>query len=168
MHRSPSRIALLLASALFAGCGESDHAHGEGGAHTHPDGTTHGGSETSESSDEHGEEEEHEVVPLGSITIGEFEVGLAQGHGAVAAGKESHLTVELPYSDEGATVVRAWIGTEDRTFSRVGLAEYAPSHDDYDVHAVAPDPLPDGAQWWIELTLPDSSRLTGSATPITE
>ena len=97
--------------------------------------------------------------------VGELEVELAQGHGAVEAGKECHLVVKLPYSDDGASVVRAWIGGEDRTFSLVGLAEYAPSHDDYDVHAVAPDPLPEGALWWIELEQPDGTKLVGSATP---
>ncbi|MEZ6020268.1 MAG: hypothetical protein R3F17_09245 [Planctomycetota bacterium] len=52
-----------------------------------------------------------------------------------------------------APPLRAWIGTEDRTASS-GQGEYTASHDDYDVHAMAPEPLPDGAKWWIELELP--------------
>jgi hypothetical protein len=84
----------------------------------------------------------------------------------VAAGSEGHLVVKLPYSDGGATTVRAWIGGEDRTLSIVGKGQYAPSHDDYDVHAVAPDPLPAGARWWIELERPDGQRLLGSAEPL--
>ena len=110
-------------------------------------------------------DEHHDEVSIGTVTIGEHVIELSQGHGAVAAGAEGHLVVKLPYSDDGATVVRAWIGGEDRTFSLVGLAEYAPSHDDYDVHAVAPDPLPEGALWWIELEQPDGTKLVGSATP---
>lgn len=100
--------------------------------------------------------------------VGELEVELAQGHGAVDAGKECHLVVKLPYSDEGETVVRVWIGTEDRTASRVGKAEYAASHDDYDVHVLAPEPLPEGVQWWIEVQKPDGSTQVGSAAPLTE
>ena len=105
------------------------------------------------------------IVSIGTVTIGEHVIELSQGHGAVAAGAEGHLVVKLPYSDEGATVVRAWIGGEDRTLSLVGLAEYAPSHDDYDVHAVAPDPLPQDTLRWIELEQPDGTKLLGSATP---
>ena len=70
------------------------------------------------------------------------------------------------YSDHGETVVRAWIGGEDRTLSRVGKGEYAAAHDDYDVHAMAPDPLPADVRWWIELEFPDGQRLVGSAEPL--
>jgi hypothetical protein len=61
--------------------------------------------------------------------------------------------------------VRAWIGTEDRLSSYVGLGTYAPDHD---VHATAPDPLPGGVRWWIELEKPDGSKLVGSAVQILE
>jgi hypothetical protein len=97
--------------------------------------------------------------------IGEHSVALADGHGGIASGEEAHLVVKLPYTDKGATVVRAWIGTEDRTASYVGKGEYAPSHDDYDIHATAPDPLPENVMWWIELETPDGEKLLGSATP---
>jgi hypothetical protein len=97
-----------------------------------------------------------------------MQVELAQGHGGVAAGKEGHLVVKLPYNDQGATQVRAWIGTSDSTLSMVGLGEYAPSHDDYDIHAMAPSPLPADAKWWIQIEKPDGTMVTGSANPITE
>ena len=99
---------------------------------------------------------------------GDLELTLAQGHGAVEAGKEGHLVVKLPYNDNGASVVRAWIGTDDPTLSFVGKGEYAPSHDDYDIHAMAPDPLPEGAMWWIEVTKPDGASVVGSIAPITD
>ena len=111
------------------------------------------------------EEHAHDEESLGTVQIGDLTVELAQGHGAISAGHEGHLVVKLPYSDDGATVVRAWIGTEDRLSSRVGLGTYAPDHDDYDVHATAPDPLPANPRWWIELERPDGSRLVGSASP---
>ena len=43
--------------------------------------------------------------------------------------------------------VRAWIGISDPLFSYVGKGTYAPSHDDYDVHATAPTPLPENMRW---------------------
>ena len=110
----------------------------------------------------------HAEEPLGSAMLGDLEVELAQGHGAVVAGKEGHLVVKLPYSDAGSTVVRAWIGTEDRTSSYVGKGEYAPDHDDYDLHVTAPDPLPASPMWWIELVKPDGTKIVGSAQPSLE
>lgn len=108
----------------------------------------------------------HDEVSLGTVTVGDMEVDLAQGHGKIEAGKEGHLVVKLPHNDSGTTVVRAWIGTEDRTMSLVGRGEYAPSHDDYDVHAVAPDPLPEHVMWWIEIEKPDGTKVVGSAKPL--
>jgi len=115
-----------------------------------------------------GEEGDHVDVeePLGTVEIEGLAVEFAQGHGGVVAGQEGHLVVKLPYADSGATVVRAWIGTEDRTLSFVGKGEYAPSHDDYDVHATAPDPLPENAMWWVEIVKPDGAKLVGSVKPI--
>jgi len=175
-----SAAALFAAAAvLFAlsGCNGSsssddDHDHADG-THTHADGTVHkdgddhdddaaggGGADTG------GGGHAHDEVSLGTVTIGDLEVELAQGHGGVAPGKECHLVVKLPYNDHGATIVRAWIGTSDRLASIVGRGTYAASHDDYDIHATAPDPLPAGAQWWIEIEKPDGSTLTGSADAI--
>jgi len=115
-----------------------------------------------------GDDHAHDEVSLGTAKVGDLDVELAQGHGAVTPGGEGHLVVKLPYSDSGATIVRAWIGTEDRTLSLVGKGEYAASHDDYDVHATAPDPLPAGVRWWVELELPDGTKTLGSAEPILE
>ena len=114
------------------------------------------------------EQHAHDEEPLGTVSLGDLVLELAQGHGAVVAGEEAHLVVKLPYSDVGQTIVRAWIGSEDRTLSFVGKGQYARSHDDYDVHATAPDPLPDDPKWWIEIEQPDGTRLVGSASPILE
>jgi hypothetical protein len=174
----------LIVSASFilwtAACGESSSdgtAGAGGGSHTHADGTTHdddeaaghaeGGDEDPGADHADGDDDHaHEETSLGTTMVGEMEIELAQGHGAVAAGQEGHLVVKLPYNDGGATIVRAWIGTEDRTLSMVGKGEYAPSHDDYDIHAVAPDPLPENVLWWIEVEKPDGTKAVGSAKPI--
>lgn len=169
---------LAVAGLTLAACGKSehgdDHAHGADthehaaagastGEHVHADGSTH-----ADHGDDHMGEEDHAhgETSLGAATIGDMRVELAQGHGAVAPGKEGHLVVKLPYKDNGGTVVRAWIGTEDRTLSFVGKGEYAPSHDDYDIHAIAPDPLPSNAMWWIEIEKPDGTKVVGSAKPM--
>jgi hypothetical protein len=145
------------------------HEHADGSTHADPGGASadddaHGHEHEGEMGEDH--DHAHDEVSLGTATIGAMEVELAQGHGKVEAGKESHLVVKLPYNDNGATIVRAWIGTEDRTMSLVGKGEYAPSHDDYDIHAVAPEVLPDNAMWWIEIEKPDGTKVAGSAKPL--
>lgn len=119
------------------------------------------------STEDHADDEDYDhdhgdEVSLGSAMIGDIEIEAAQGHGEAEPGKELHLVVKLPYSDNGASEVRVWIGTEDRFASVVGRAEYASSHDDYDAHAVAPDPLPENAAWWVEITKPDGTVQVGS------
>ncbi len=153
---------VALAAFTMSGCGEEgDHTSSD--AHDHSEaGHAHDEADHADGHDHaHGEE-----VSIGTATIGDMTVELAQGHGAIAAGKEGHLVVKLPYNDKGATVVRVWIGNSDRTLSYVGKGEYAPSHDDYDAHAIAPDPLPADAMWWIEIQKPDGVKAVGSAKPI--
>lgn len=136
------------------------HAHDEDGGHTegthgHDDGSVHG---------DHAADS-HEEVSIGTVTIGDMSVEVAQGHGAVAPGKEGHLVVKLPYNDSGATSVRAWIGTDDRTLSYVGRGDYTADSNRYDIHAIAPDPLPVDAKWWIEIEKPDGTKAVGSVQP---
>lgn len=151
MMKLNTLIALATLALLGAGCDNSGGG-GQTPAQNDQPAVTNG--------DDHGHE--HEEVALGKFDIDGVMVEAAQGHGNVEAGKEGHLVIKLPYKDDGATEVRAWIGTEDRTASSVGKGEYAPSHDDYDIHAVAPDPLPVGAKWWIEIAKPDGTKVVGS------
>ena len=161
MKRELSFLLNLTLVGAIAACGDSDSA-----ASTGSDASTTG--TTAAPEDDH----VHSEVSLGTVTIGDLEVELAQNvaedHGAVAAGQEGHLVVKLPYSDSGSTIVRAWIGTDDRTLSLVGKGEYAPSHDDYDITTTAPDPLPADTKWWIEIEKPDGTKLVGSVQPIME
>ena len=158
-----STIALL----CLAACGEADHDHDHGpGGHTHaPDSSELDGTGEDDPADEHDHGDEQ---ALDAVQIGEHKIELAQGHGALEPGAESHLVVKLPWNDESETVVRAWVGTEDRTASMVGLGRYASAHDDYDIHADAPEPLPENVQWWIEIERPDGSKLLGAAKPFLE
>jgi ABC-type Zn2+ transport system substrate-binding protein/surface adhesin len=150
-------------SALLVGCGEKKTAAADDHGHPHKEGEAHGHPHTeakAEDDHDHGDE-----VALGKFMAGKLEIEAAQGHGMVEAGKEGHLIIKLPYKDDGASIVRAWIGTEDRTLSAVGKGEYAPSHDDYDIHATAPSPLPADTKWWVEVEKPDGTKLVGSIVP---
>ena len=190
-HTTAAGLTILAALGLtLTGCGESgsgdDHAHGadthehaaapeqpagSGDTHVHADGSTHAAHDSDPAShtDGSGDHAHHDdEVALESATIGEMTIELAQGHGAIKPGEESHLVVKLPYTDNGETIVRAWIGTDDRTLSFVGKGEYAPSHDDYDIHAMAPETLPENTMWWIEIEKPDGTKVVGSAEPIME
>jgi hypothetical protein len=140
---------MLAAAGLFASCGDS-------GNDTAPPPTE------KDAANQEEEDHDHDEVALGKFDIGGLMVEASQGHGAVEAGKEGHLVIKLPYSDQGATVVRAWIGTEDRTMSSAGKGDYAASHDDFDIHTLAPDPLPAGAKWWLEIEKPDGTKVVGS------
>lgn len=155
-------IPAFALSAFVVGCGEKEAPKGDGQGHQHEDGEAHGHPHPDEGGDDHDHGAE---VDLGTFKAGELEIAAAQAHGALEAGKEGHLVIKLPYKDDGASIVRAWIGTEDRTMSTVGKGEYAPSHDDYDIHTMAPDPLPDGVKWWVEVEKPDGTKLVGSIAP---
>lgn len=160
-------VASIIAGTLaLSGCDNEspntdDATHADHDGHDHGDGD-HDHDHDGEMHDDHGHANE---VALDPMTVGGMTIELAQGHGEIEPGKELHLVVKLPYSDNGATVIRSWLGTEDRFASVVAKAEYAPSHDDYDVHAMAPDPLPENTMWWIEIEKPDGQKLLGSTTP---
>lgn len=156
-----TRILLTCSIVAWIGLGGCNKS---GGNDTAPDQTDDHADdkETGGGGDDHDHGEE---VSLGTAKVGDFMVECAQGHGTIEAGKELHLVVKLPYSDSGASVVRAWIGTEDRTMSIVGKGDYAASHDDYDLHADAPDPLPANPMWWIEVEKPDGTKHLGSIAP---
>lgn len=160
------RFTLCLVTLSLVACGGSDPSQAHGHSHEGPHGHSHPHEHEGDDHAHEGDDHAHEEVSLGVLALGDLEVQLAQGHGNVEAGKESHLVVKLPYSDGGATRVRAWIGTSDRTASLVGRADYAAGSDDYDVHATAPSPLAADAMWWVEIEKPDGTKLLGSKAPI--
>ncbi|MDA1264010.1 MAG: hypothetical protein O2816_02900 [Planctomycetota bacterium] len=157
LNLPPTRHLLVSLPLLFSpACGDAGHGHDHG-----PNGHEHAGE--GEDAHEHGEE-----VSLGTAAVGDLTCEFAQGHGAVVAGGEGHLVVKIKGGDGGKSTVRAWIGTKDRGASLVGLGEYAASHDDYDIHAEAPDPLPADVMWWVEVEKPDGSKVVGSVKPLLE
>ncbi len=153
-------IPAFALTAFLVGCEQQEHTTVSDAAEPAEEAHDQPHDEESRDDHDHGQEES-----LGSFQAGDLEIEAAQAHGAIEAGKEGHLVIKLPYSDDGATVVRSWIGTEDRTMSSVGKGEYAPSHDDYDIHTMAPDPLPADAKWWVEVEKPGGTTVVGSIAP---
>lgn len=158
MMKAQNIFMLLTLAGYITACSNENRSEVE---HDHPH------SNNASADENHGhehDEEDHEddEASLGLHDIAGIKVEAAQGHGSVEAGKEGHLVIKLPQKDNGATTVRAWIGTDDRTLSSVGKGEYEPSHDDYDIHAVAPEPLPSNSSWWVEIEKPDGIKAIGS------
>ncbi len=172
MQKIIPTIAIVAALLLANGCKRSEKpADSSAAKHSHaPDHShdatgadhSHGAADADHAG---GEGHTHDEIRLGKTMIGGHEVQFAQSHGEVEAGKEGHILVKLPYNDNGDTIVRAWLGTEDRTRSMVGKGEYEPARYYYDVHAVAPDPLPENVLWWIEIEKPDGTKAIGSIKP---
>ena len=160
---------IITTTFALSGCGNESSTtesggHSEAAGHAHgPDGHVH--EEAEETMGESARDPHTGEVELASMTVGGMSVELAQEHGTLEPGKELHLIIKLPYSDNGTTVIRAWLGTEDRFSSLVAKAEYASSRNEYDVHAVAPNPLPSNTMWWLEIEKPDGEKLIGSAAP---
>lgn len=148
-------LPVLAISAALIACGDKTSDHDHDHQHEHPH-TDEGG---------HADHDHGEQTDLGSFMAGDIEITATQAHGKIEAGKEGHLVIQLPYKDNGASIVRAWIGTEDRTLSEVGKGVYAASHGDYDIHTMAPAPLPEGVKWWVEVEKPDGSKFVGSVAP---
>ncbi|MEM1222402.1 MAG: hypothetical protein AAGH40_06525 [Verrucomicrobiota bacterium] len=146
-------IIVLSLAALITGCGsEHDHGHDHHG-HDHHDHAP----KLEEGDHDHGER-----VRLGVFNISGVYVEAIQAHGMIKAGAEGHLALKLPYSDQGETVVRAWIGNEDRTLSSVGKGKFSAKYSLYDIHMMAPKPLPEDAKWWVEIEKPDGTKALGS------
>ncbi|MEM6333832.1 MAG: hypothetical protein AAF823_10890 [Planctomycetota bacterium] len=150
LHRSPvtATSAMLVAvSVALAGCSDS--------ATSGPPPVSH--------AQQHGVE-----VKLEPATAGDVTLELAQGHGPLTPGGVGHLAIRLPYSDDGQTKIRVWIGGQDSAGTTVADAIYVPPRDYYDVHMPTPDPLPQDALWWIEVEKPDGTKALASAQPRTQ
>jgi hypothetical protein len=156
MNKRIQMTPVVVLFFLVAGCGSEHDHHG----HDHHGHEHQGVALTDPSVDmshDHGES-----VLLGTFNIAGIYVQATQAHGTVESGAEGHLVIKLPYADKGATVVRAWIGLEDRTLSSVGMGQYASKGNRYDIHMLAPKPLPANAKWWVEIEKPDGTQAVGS------
>jgi hypothetical protein len=131
-----------------------------------PSSHSHGDETHSHAEESHAAEDLHESIPLGSINISDLRVELTQNHGVVDPGEEEHLIIKFTEGDQSTLTVRAWIGSEDKTRSYVGIGEYSADQGVFNIHTTAPDSLMPDAKWWIELELQDGTIYTGSINVI--
>lgn len=122
---------------LLPACGHDDHGH------THPP-TKANGAAPAEGEDHHGA-----AHALGTVKCGTYDLAVTQ-FGELAAGKELAVEAATAGGTEITVTVRAWIGTADAKGSRKGrLAAEGPGK--LHGHLEAPDPIPEGAQLWVEV-----------------
>ena len=91
--------------------------------------------------------EEHEKHPIGEKTVGGLKLNAAIDV-PVKPGGESVFTVVVTGGKPKA--VRFWIGNEAGDNSVKSKAEEE-SPDNWHAHVEAPDPLPAGSQFWVEV-----------------
>lgn len=173
MHKATTLTLAFAFALMLPACTESNsgtdagHAHGDD-TPTHADGSTHGDHDDTHTHSDgtiHSDHaDEHESIELDMIMIDGMSLELTQNHGPVDAGEEEHLIVKVDGAD--VLAVRVWIGTEDRTLSFVGKGEYSATTGVYEVHTMAPDPLPENTMWWIEIEKTDGTNVLGSAQPV--
>lgn len=144
-------------AAPHAGTGASDAAKPPAGAPGKPAGEPqpaaghgHGG----------------EVVELGTSIVGDLTVRASRDQGELRAGGDAAIDVSITTADgkpASVTAVRFWIGTEDAKGSVKARAEIEdpkdPSH--WHTHAEIPNPLPAGAQLWVEIETAEGKKTAG-------
>ena len=100
--------------------------------------------------DGHKHEKKDEKPKLGTVTIKDYTITVAQ-EGKVEAGKEATFALTLKKADGAAdpTVVRTWVGTKD---AKGSVKSKTHSHGDkMEAHLDVPSPLPKGSKLWIEV-----------------
>lgn len=92
------------------------------------------------------DDHDHQMTSLGTTKIGAWDVKVA---GEVKPGKEGHFDIELSGSTDKPAAIRVWIGSQD---ARGAMKQKADGDGkEFHAHADVPNPIPDGAGFWIEI-----------------
>jgi len=92
-----------------------------------------------------------DMIAVGSVTLGSI-VAKVEGAGAPAAGKEWHVTVDLPAGTTAPKAIRLWVGIENGRGSEKAKAEAETDHPSgYAAHVDVPAPMPEGSKLWVSL-----------------
>jgi hypothetical protein len=134
-------------------CGEckgkdhDDHDHKEGDGHDHakPAAAAPAGG-AGKAGGDHGDHGHGEGGAIGTATIGVWTVSVS---GEVKAGSEAHLDINLSGSTARPAAVRVWIGSQDGKGAMKQKADGGGA--EFHAHADVPNPIPAGAQLWIEI-----------------
>ena len=111
--------------------------------------------------DEH-KHEHGDMIAVGNVTLGTV-VAKVEGAGIPAAGKEWHVTVDLPAGTAAPKAVRIWVGIESGRGSEKAKAEAEAAHPGgYEAHVDVPNPLPEGSKIWISIEPASGEAVKGS------
>lgn len=87
---------------------------------------------------------------FGTTTIGGVKFEKITQEGAIEAGHEGAFDVVIAEGQKPPKALRAWIGTESAEGSTKTKLEKEPNRH-YHSHVETPDPIPAGAQYWLEV-----------------
>lgn len=144
MSRFPILPALLaLAAPLSAADDHAGHNHAGGGAHAHG-----------------------KTEAVGLVDIGVYKVAVSAS-GAIAAGKEWHVELQLNPAQPVPKAIRVWVGTDLGRESMKAKAEAEKdAKGEFAAHVVIPNPIPNDSKLWISIEAENGQSIKGSL-PIT-
>lgn len=100
--------------------------------------------------DEH-KHEHGDMTAVGNVTLGTV-VATVEGAGLPVAGKEWHVTVDLPAGTVAPKAIRVWVGIESGRGSEKSKAEPEAAHPGgHETHVKIPEPIPEGSKLWVSL-----------------
>jgi hypothetical protein len=92
---------------------------------------------------------------LGSKEVAGYTVKVTQA-GDVKAGEEAVFLLVLSGGAGKPKAIRAWVGVESAEGSTKGKCE--DEEKEWHAHVEAPKPIPDKAQFWLEVETPDGKK----------
>lgn len=104
------------------------------------------------------------VVDLGTVSLGTTQVHTTRDQGAVTAGGEVPIDATITGATAKISAVRFWIGTKDGKDSMRAKADIEDPKDPnrWHTHVEVPNPIPAGAQVWVEIHLESNEKLTAA------
>ncbi|MCK6491277.1 MAG: hypothetical protein L6R48_23750 [Planctomycetes bacterium] len=119
---------LVLAAPLNAADDHAGHNHSGGDAHAHG-----------------------KTEAIGSVDIGVYKVAVSAS-GAIAAGKEWHLELQLNPTQPAPKAIRVWVGTESgRESIRAKAEAEKDAKSEFSAHVLVPNPIPNDSKLWIAI-----------------
>lgn len=161
-------IAIASCTFTLAGCDQKPAAPpaGSGSDGAAKPSATSPGKPAGESQPSAGAGHGGEIIELGSTKLGDLTLRASRDKGEIKAGSDAPIDLWVTTADgkpAAVTAVRFWIGTEDAKGSVKARAEIEDPKDAsrWHTHAEIPNPLPDGAQLWVEIETAEGKKTAG-------